>query len=351
MKVRCSDRKISFKSIASNKVAQKVSDVILSYRRPFQGDVLSRSDYSYLSKIISEKIKPSINAAEPIPIGIVGFSMKSPNSKKVISQIADRAEFETLEHLSGITKEIKAVYPYGSDFKIFADGRIFVGTIYGSTDSAVSKYIKTNQNFLKKIQTDEIKLTTLDDIYGSDGNISRMRLFKEFPVNKEEMEAKTKNDLILKKYRQYMRDFYAKDIHAINPSISCKNSRLLGDEVAFGVICAAESYDKFIQSLYKKPFLRLSVHAKPVFDTQGKIGIFLNKLKGNFPTPWHSAAVRITDDNNVSHFVYEKKNLLEKAGCEFIPNTDGKGAYYVLPQGKKYDFTKSFKENFVALFS
>ena len=142
-----------------------------------------------------------------------------------------------------------------------------------------------------------------------------------------------------------MRDFYAKDIHSINPAISCKQSRILGDKAALGVICAAESYDKFINSLYKKSHLRLSVHAKPVYDSQGKIGIFLNKLRSNMPTPWHSAAVEVNDEKRGSVFIYEKKGLIEQAGCGFISDFDGKGAYFIFPCDRKYDFSKSFKEN------
>lgn len=351
MKVSSVNKNLSFKSTASQKIAQKVADVILSYRRPFQNDSLSRSDYSYLSGIISQRITPSIDRAKPIPIGIVGFSMKNPNFQKVISESADRAEFETLEHLNNITREIKSVYPYGSDFRIYADGRIFVGEIYGSTDKSVSRYVETNKKLLKKIQPDKMKLLSIDDFYSPHGEISRMGLFKEFPVNKDEMEAIINSDPFLKIYRQYMRDFYAKDIHAINPKISNKKSREMGDGVAMGVICAAESYNRFINSLYKEPYLRLSVHSKPVFDKQGKIGIFLNKLKANLPTPWHSAAVKITKDNGEECFIYEKKSLLEKAGCIFTPDTDGKGAYFTFPHGKKYDFSKSFRENLVQNFA
>ena len=351
MKVLSLNKNISFKSIVSQKIAQNVADIILSYRRPFQGDELTRSDYSYLSDNISKKILPSIEKAEPVQIAIVGFSMKSPNKKKVISDIADRAEYETLEHLQNLTKKIKSVYPYGSNFKIFADGRIFVGTIFGSSDEAVTKYVASSKDILKKQEQKEIQILSLDDFFEGTNDEKRNTLFSEFSADKEKIREITMTDKFFKTYKQYMRDFYAKDIHSVNPEISCKKSRQLGDEAAFGVICAASAYDEFINSLYKKPCLRLSVHSKPVYDTQDKIGIFLNKLKKNFPTPWHSAAVRITDKNGDSIFLYEKKQLLEKAGCEFVPDTDGRGAYYIFPSNKKYDFSKSFKENLMSDFS
>ena len=210
-----------------------------------------------------------------------------------------------------------------------------MGTIYGSSDDAVTKYTNSNKDFLKILSNNEIKICSPDDFYDSKGEISRMGIFKEFPVDKTKIEAEIETDEFLKKCRHYMRDFYAKDIHAINPRISCRESRRLGDEIALGVICAAESYDRFINSLYKSPYLRLSVHAKPVYDKKGKIGIFLNKLKENFPTPWHSAAARITKDDGSEFFIYKKKSILEKLGCKFVPNKDGKGAYYEFPQNEK----------------
>ena len=342
---------ISFKSAASIETAKKVADVILQYRRPFQKETLSKSDYAYLNEVISKKIAPSIDKANPIPVTIVGFSMKSPNKQKTISDFADRTEYETLEHLNNLTKKIKEVYPYGSDFKIFSDGRLFVGTIYGSSDDAVTKYIKTNKEFLNKLGTDEIKILSIDDFYHNTGDNLRKDLFSDFPIDKEKLIASIETDSFLRLYRQYMRDFYAKDIHTIDPKISCKESRKIGDKIALGVICAAESYDRFINSLYNQPYLRLSVHAKPVYDIKNKIGIFLNKLKENFPTPWHSAAVKITQKDGNEIFIYEKKSLLEKAHCQFIPNIEGKGAYYIFPSDKKYDFSKSFKENLQNNFS
>ncbi|MBQ7450659.1 L-tyrosine/L-tryptophan isonitrile synthase family protein [bacterium] len=351
MRVISLKENISFKSTTTQKVAQNVADVILSYRRPFQGDTLTRSDYSYLSDNISKRILPSIDKSEPLQIAIVGFSLKSPNKKKVISDIADRAEYETLEHLQELTKNIKSVYPYGSNFRIFADGRIFVGTIFGSSDDAVTKYVSSNKDILKKQSQKEIQILSLDDFFEGTNEEKRVMLFSEFPTDKEKIRNMIKTNSFFRTYYQYMRDFYAKDIHSINPEISCKKSRQLGNEAAFGVICAAESYNQFINSLYKEPFLRLSVHSTPIYDTQGKIGIFLNRIKKNLPTPWHSAAVKITDKDGNAIFLYEKKARLEKAGCYFIPDTDGKGEYYLFPPDKKYDFSKSFKENLMSDFS
>ena len=100
------DKNIAFKSLGTQKIAKQVSDIILSYRRPFKQETLGRTEYQHLTDVITQKITPSIEKGEPIPIAIIGFSLKSPSPLKTISAYADRAEFETIEHLKTITDEI-----------------------------------------------------------------------------------------------------------------------------------------------------------------------------------------------------------------------------------------------------
>lgn len=335
-----------FKGSPSQKIADSVADIFMGYRRPFKAEKALTADIAYLHNRITSKILPFIQKGEKIPVVLVGFSMKSPSRLKTISPSADRAEFETLKHLQNITKQISKIYPVGSDMKIYTDGRLFVGSIVGSTDEAVTKYVAKLRTFLAKLGSNDIKLITPEDYYQGNYNQIRKQLFSDFFVDRQKMEQNIVNDPFLRQYKTFMRDFYAKDIRAITPSTSIKRSKIEGAEVAMKVICAAKSLDEYIKSVLGDKMFRISVHAKPIYDLYNKFGIYMNAMKQNFPMPWHSAAARLPK-NQLPHdrFIYEKKFLLEKAGGKLIPDTDGKGAYYELPKSFQYKPNLSFKEN------
>jgi len=340
-----SNNQISFRGNPSKKLADCVADIFMSYRRPFKSESVTQSDIKYLHNRISSEILPFIERGEQIPVVLVGFSMKSPSPLKTISQNADRAEFETLKHLDNITKKVSSVYPEGSDFQIYADGRIFVNSIVGSSDGAVTKYVAQLRNFLKKLGSKDIKLIALEDYYKGDYNGIRKQLFSDFFVDRQKMEQDIEHDPFLKEYKTFMRDFYAKDIRAIDPSKSIRQSRREGAEVAMKVICAAESLDRYIKSVFNGKMFRISVHAKPVYDLYNKVGIYMNAMKKNFAMPWHTAALRTKLPDNSDCFIYEKKFLLDKAGYSIVPDLDGKGVYYELPEGFNHNPNLSFKEN------
>ena len=167
----------SFKGSPAQKIADSVADIFIGYRRPFKDERIIYTDMHYLHNRIASEVLPFIQKEEKIPVVLVGFSMKSPSPLKTIAQNADRAEFETLKHLNNITQQISKSYPTGSDFKIYTDGRFFVGSIVGSTDEAVTKYIAKLKDFLSKLNSKDIKLITPEDYYQGTPSQIRKQLF------------------------------------------------------------------------------------------------------------------------------------------------------------------------------
>ena len=318
-----------FKPNSVQQKASKIADIVLEQRRPMKGEIFTQEDFLYLKNRVAKQVTLFIEKSEKIPIVLVGFSMKSPSPLKTISQNADRAEYEAIKHLDNLTKKIKDVYSTGSDFKIYADGRIFVDTIVGSSDERVTQYVQGLRKFLKLQKTQDIEIISPEDFTPNKKvNSARNFLFSEFPVKKEELHQLIEKDYFLQQYKRFMRDFYAKDIRAQFPKMSIKQSKKVGAEVALGVISAAESLDRYVKSIYGDAMLRVSVHAKPVHDLYNKIGIFLNSAQSNCPMPWHGAAIKTAQNNSEDIFTYEKKCKLEKMGAHLIPDLDGKGAYY-----------------------
>ncbi len=335
----------TIKSNPYAKTAIKIADEVLALRRPFRGERFTNSDYSYLQTRIATRALPFIQRDEKLPVVIVGFSLKCPSPLKTISQNADRAEYEALSHLNNFCEKLTDAYDVGTDFKIFTDGRIFVDTIIGATDERVSNYNQELRSFLTKLKSKDIEIIAPEDFYKTTPQKARLQLFTEFPVNRAEMDVLLEKDAFLKEYKTQMRDFYAKDIRSQNPNLSIRQSKKQGLDVAMGVICAAESLRRYIHSVFNGSMMRLSVHAKPVFDFNNIVGIYLNSLKANCPMPWHGAAIKISQIDGSEKFIYEKKSLLEKCGCELIPNLDGKGEYYQFPDKFNYNPHLSFKEN------
>ena len=108
------NHQISFKSAACQKVARDVADIILSYRRPLVKETPTSQSQEYLTSYVAQKILPSIKKERPIPMVILGFPMKSASKQKVISPHADRGEYESFEHIKGLTQRIRGIYPAGS---------------------------------------------------------------------------------------------------------------------------------------------------------------------------------------------------------------------------------------------
>lgn len=335
----------TIKSNPFAKTAIKTADEILSIRRPFKNENFTKADYLYLQERIANQALGFIQKDEKILLVLVGFSMKSPSPLKTLSAGADRAEYEALKHINILTEKINGIYDVGSDFKIYADGRVFVDTIVGSSDDRVNKYLTGLREILAKLKAKNIKIIAPEDFYNTTDQNARQKLFTDFPVNHEEMQKLIDIDPFLKPYKIFMRDFYAKDIRAQKPELSIKQSRKIGEQVAMRVICAAESLDRYVKSVFGDKMIRLSVHAKPVHDLFNKVGIYMNSLCSNCPMPWHGAALKIAQVDGSGKFIYEKKGLLEKFGARFVPNLDGKGAYYELPEHAVYNPKLSLKEN------
>ena len=335
----------SIKSNPFRKTAIQTADKILENRRPFKSENFTTSDYKYLQERIATQALKFIQQDEKIPLVLIGFSMKSPSPAKTLSQFADRAEYEALNHLNNFTESISDVYDVGAKFKIYTDGRIFTDSIVGASDERVTKYIQGLRNFLTKLKSKKLDIIAPEDFYKTTGENARKMLFSDFPVKREEILSLLEKDIFLKEYKTFMRDFYAKDIRAQNPGLSIRQSRNSGEKVALSVICAAESLGRYVNSIFGDRMIRLSVHAKPVHDIQNKVGIYLNALKENCPMPWHGAALKIPQPDGSEKFIYEKKSILENLGCKLIPDIDGKGEYFELPLNIKYNPRLSFREN------
>lgn len=334
----------TIKSSPFAKIAIKTADEILAIRRPFKNENFARGDYLYLQERIANQALPFIQRDEKLPFVLIGFSMKSPSPLKTLSMSADRAEYEALKHLNVFTQRIQNIYDVGSDFKIYADGRIFVNKIIGSSDERVTTYIQGLRSFLAKLKNKSIDIIAPEDFYKTTPENARNYLFQDFPVDRNEMQALIEKDNFLKQYKTYMRDFYAKDIRAQKTAMSIRQSRKLGEDVAMSVICAAESLGRYVKSVFGEKMIRLSVHAKPVKDLYNKVGIFLNSLNANCPMPWHGVAVRIPTIDGSEKYIYEKKNILENIGSKLVLDNEN-GAYFELPHEFNYNPNLSFKEN------
>ena len=345
------NHQISFKSAACQKVAHDVAELILSYRRPLLSETPSLQKQEYLISYVTQKIMPSIKKERPIPMVILGFPMKSASAKKVISAHADRGEYESLEHIKGLTQRIRDIYPAGSDFRIFSDGRIFVETIYKANDSNVSTYLKDCKKILRSQNASDVKIYSAEDFYTGSYDKVRQNLFSDFPVSREDVHKKLMQTKETRDYLTNLSVFYANDMRGADPSLTVKQAKARAKDIAEGVIQTSSSYDKMIRNIYGGDYVRLSVHPYPSINPDNKIGFFLNKDFLQEPTPWHSAPVRITSPEGKEHFIFEKKSVIESTGSELIPDKDSKGAYYQYPEHLPYDFSLSFKENFKKLVS
>src|SRR4029453_628170 len=85
------------------------------------------------------KVRRFVRAGEPVHLLLPAFPAKSPNPKKVLGRLPDKAEELALGFLQDVCNEISDIYPPGARITICSDGRVF-SDLVGVSDQDVTDY-------------------------------------------------------------------------------------------------------------------------------------------------------------------------------------------------------------------
>ncbi|WP_372371627.1 L-tyrosine/L-tryptophan isonitrile synthase family protein [Candidatus Uabimicrobium sp. HlEnr_7] len=280
---------------------------------------------SHLPNIIS-----AVKNNKPVTFVLPAFPGKSPNLKKVLGTLPDRAEELSLDFLGDLCKRIKKYYLPGIKIIICSDGRVF-SDVVGMKESDVTAYQVELDRLINEMALSDISTFNLDDyykeldfvqmrdelmgVYGKslDSLRENVRNGSKPSGNLEEKEAN----------RMYcgITRFLFED--AMHPGQTKSRASIQKEARAktYEVIRRSNAWTELIAEYFPEA-VRLSIH--PQTCGSKKLGI---RLIGNesWMTPWHGVAVETNEG-----FVLLKRSEAEDLGAELIYFSDGRPSHYKL---------------------
>ena len=256
----------------------------------------------------------------PIDFVLPAFPAKSPNMSKVLGVTPDMAEQLSLAFLYAVCDRIRQIYRPGARIIVCSDGRVFSDLVQIS-DSNISRYQAELRTMIGNIGPGSLELFNLDDEYmGYTHTAMRRMLMRQhggdLDLLKQQIRAES-DQLAL--YRGIIK-FLVED--ADTPEYRGSRAALQREcrERAYGVIQRSKAWGNLLAERFPDA-VRLSIHPQPCGSA--KLGIHLVGTSDNWLTPWHGAAVNISD-----RFVLMKRYQAEAMGAKLV-YVDGRPSHYI----------------------
>lgn len=263
---------------------EQIIENILAVFQGYRMNPLSIDQYETVGKQkLRERLTPFVLAMKPIKFSIMGFPMKSPNSRdKVIGVLPDMAEQATLDNFKSFVTAIKAVYPPGAIISIISDGFAF-NNVMEVSDSIVEQY----QEHSMSMGSQDIHWYNLKDFYKKDLSLDTMRdkLVNQFGITNEELERRILMDPDVNMLYKGMIRFMNLDL-AIRDYSSNTQLQKAAKKMARNMMFMNEAYSKLVQSEFQD-HIRLSMH--PSVNNGTKYSFQLIRSEKAWTSAWHCA--------------------------------------------------------------
>jgi pyoverdine/dityrosine biosynthesis protein Dit1 len=268
------------------------------------------------------KIKYFINTNRPIHLILPAFPAKSPNPRKTLGTLPDKAEEQALIYLEKVCAELCKLHAPGVHLTICSDGHVF-SDLVGVSDGDVTIYGRKIKEMLSHLsKAGVIDTFNLTDLYENiDYSVMRRHLIEEYAQPVEELRAKAAKFPQTKALVNGIHRFLFEDRIVLEPERSRTQVRRDCRELAYQVVQRSDAWGRLLADCF--PFaLRLSIH--PQHPHSDKIGILLGAADDVWLTPWHGVAVKQTDG-----FKLMQRHEAEALGAQLI-KSDGRPNYYRL---------------------
>jgi len=268
------------------------------------------------------KIKYFINSNRPIHLILPAFPAKSPNPRKTLGALPDKAEEQALLYLEKVCAELCRLHAAGVRLTICSDGHVF-SDLVGVSDTDVTIY---GQKIREMIQLSNdanfIDTFSLSDLYEDiDYLAMREHLVKEYAQPLEEIREKASGFSPTAALVNGIHRFLFEDRIVLHPEDSRTKVRRDCRELAYKVVQRSDAWGRLLADCF--PFaLRLSIH--PQHPHSDKIGILLGAADDVWLTPWHGVAVRQN-----GHFKLMQRHQAETLGARLV-ESEGRPNHYQL---------------------
>lgn len=238
--------------------------------------------------ILADRLSPLVSAGQPIKFSIMGFPMKSPNSRdKVIGILPDKAEELTIKNFADFNTQVKEVYSPGIRISVISDGLIF-NDVMQVDDHTVHQYQEHAQAMVGDAPIDWYNMV---DFYDKNLSLSaiRTKIIEQFGISPEELQRRIlMDDDVNWLYRGMIRfmnlDIAIRD-YASNTQLQ-KDAKKLAKEMMF----RNEAYSKLVQQEFSD-HIRLSMH--PSVNSGVKYSFQLIRSPKAVISAWHGAVALV----------------------------------------------------------
>lgn len=303
--------------------AEKILQIIFKRRRllPSAG-VCAQDPCRQCFALHLPKIRYFLKSNRPIHFLLPAFPAKSPNKRKTLGRLPDRAEEEALKYLEKMCREISVWHPPGVRLTVCSDGHVF-SDLVGVKDEDVALYGLKIKSIIKEISRDNlIDAFSLPDLYESlDYAEMRRELVEQYAQTIADIRKSAETHPQAASLINGIQRFLFEDRIVLEPDQSRTKIRNLCRDLAYQTVQRSDSWGRLLADCFPAA-LRLSIH--PQDPHSDKIGILLGESNDVWLTPWHGVAVR-----HEGRFKLMKRYEAEALGAALVEE-DGTASYYEL---------------------
>ncbi len=257
------------------------------------------------------KVKYFIRTNRPLHLMLPAFPAKSPNRRKTLGALPDKAEEQALLYLEKVCAEIGAVHKPGVRLTISSDGHVF-SDLVGVSDDDVTRYGQEIKRLLKSLRVENrIDTFSLPSLYENiDYPAMRGQLIGHYAQTVEEIRRKAARFPQTKTLVNGIHRFLFEDQIVLQAARSRTQIRNECRELAYQVVQRSDAWGRLLADCFPMA-LRLSIH--PQHPHSDKIGILLGASEDVWLTPWHGVAVKVDDK-----FKLMRRHEAEEIGARIV---------------------------------
>lgn len=257
--------------------------------------------------LLQGKIEKMIQRNEPLRFVMLGYPMKSSNSRdKVLGQLPDMAEEVSLKNFGKFNSLVTEVYSKGIEINIVNDGFVF-NDLLEIEDRTVEQYQEGTLDMSKGMP---INYFNLKDFYSSSLPEARNSVMSHFGISEEELQKRILFDVDVNYLYRGMMRFMEEEL-APKSFPSKTQLHLAAKKLTRNMMMRNEAYSNLVKKEFSD-YIRLSMH--PSINNGAKYSFQLIPSKNAHHSPWHSSLVI---HKNGEYETLHKKDAIEK-GYELV---------------------------------
>lgn len=288
---------------------------ILAVFQGFRMNPLEIDQYEEKGKaVLIEKMMKFVSQNRPIKFSIMGFPMKSTNTRdKVLGDKPDMAEQLTMDNFREFAQLMKQVYPPGIEITIASDGFAF-SDVLRVQENVVDLYKEISLDMAKN---SPVNILDLRDFYNHNESINSLqaKLLNQHGISDSELELRILMDTDVNILYKGMIRFMEAEVAMWQEYPSRNQLNKTAKLVTREMMLRNEAYSKLVQSELSD-HIRLSMH--PSINNGTKFSFQLIRSPKAWTSAWH-CAILVNTDGTIE--TIHKKDAIE-AGHELVYNNN-----------------------------